>query len=136
MWSSLRGRCGCSCEHLEGLLLLLRLLTALGFQFPWEPARALNSFSALIRSASCFSIFYSVCLWTLRQHYRLIDLFCLNLSQYKTNTLENLGSVKKTKITSLLKFPSFNNRWNHSVSSQEDICLKECAREREPSQVV
>ena len=54
MWSSLRGRCGCSWEHLEGRLLLLRLLTALGFQFPWEPARALNSFSALIRSVSCF----------------------------------------------------------------------------------
>ena len=54
MWSSLRGRCGCRCEHLEGRLLLFRLLTALGFQFPWEPARALNSFSALIRSVYCF----------------------------------------------------------------------------------
>ena len=54
MWSSLRGRCGCRCEHLEDLLLLLRLLTALGFQFPWESARAHNSFSALIRSVYCF----------------------------------------------------------------------------------
>ena len=104
MWSSLRGRCGCSCEHLEGRLLLFRLLTALCFQFPWEPTRALNLFSVLIWSVSCFQ-------YLIQGVYGLsayLVLVRFNISHMKKLKRES-GLSYKSKITSLPnKLPIFD----------------------------